>query len=723
MQHPEYEKLVEAVSVYMPKDVHDHIRQAYEFAAKAHSDQKRKSGEDYVTHPLEVATIIAKLHLDLFSVLAAVLHDTVEDTAVTVEDIHNTFGQQVAELVDGLTKISKVEFRSSQEKMAENFRKMILAMAKDIRVIVIKLADRLHNMRTIQSMPKPKAMLIAQETLDIYAPLANRLGIFGIKSELEDISLRVLKEDVYTNIRNKIAAKKEARDTYIEEVKAIISHELKKYNFVGADVTGRPKNFYSIYKKMMHREAEFEDIHDLFAFRIVVDSIKDCYEALGIVHAMWKPMPGRFKDYVAMPKANMYQSLHTTVIRPNGEPIEIQIRTRDMHRVCEYGIAAHWTYKEGSKMDGQDIEKFSWLRRIVQWQSELKDPDEFLEAVKVDLFDEEIFVFSPKGDVFSLPHGATALDFAFAVHTTVGLHTIGAKVNSVMVPIKKQLKSGDIVKILTSENQNPKQDWLSFVTTSKARSKIRSALRSSQREEGKQLGRDLLEKELAKRGVDFEYLRKHGLEDQLIKAARESRIDDVLIAIGYGKADVVELVEKLMPSKIEDTSPQSVPLVVSKAQGAKSEKGISVSGIDNVMLHFAKCCMPLPGESITGFITRGKGVTIHRSDCVRANDLDNKRKVDVSWGKETGTFSTFLRITTYDRIGVLADVSQIMQSCGVSISSAEIRTGNAQKAELDFELSVKDREQLEILVRKIESLTSVLSVQRRSSLKKKDGLL
>lgn len=711
-----YSQLVTHIKSYMPDQDTEILRKAFEFGAHHHRNQTRRSGEAYITHPLEVADILTSLHMDSHSIIAAILHDTVEDTDATLEDIEKLFGQQVAELVDGLTKISRIEFRSSQEKLAENFRKMIVAMAKDLRVILIKLADRLHNMRTIGCMPEEKRTRIAQETMDIYAPLANRLGIYGIKSELEDLCLRVLKADIYNEIRGKIAKKKAERQAYITDVVRIIETELKKYGFKDAEVKGRPKHFYSIYKKMIDRQLDFEDINDLFAFRITVNSLKDCYEALGVVHAMWKPMPGRFKDYIAMPKANNYQSLHTTVIRPNGEPCEIQIRTKKMHEICEYGVASHWSYKEKSQrgVAQDDLQKFSWLRQIVQWQSELEDPNEFLEAVKVDLFDEEIFVFTPKGDVISLPHNATALDFAFAVHTDIGLKTIGTKVNGRMVPIKKIIKSGDIIEILTSPNQKPRKDWLNFVTTSKARNKIRSSLRSDQRNRSKEIGLDLIAKELDKIGLTVEDLDKHGHSDNLVKLARESKFEDVLIALGYGKLNADELIAKVFPDKIIKHDSIAAPAAPQKLKKRPST-GVLVSGLDNVLVNFAKCCNPLPGEEIVGFVSRGRGVTIHRSSCPRACDADPAREVEVTWASDESrhtAHSVNIRILTHDRTGVLADVTKAISACGANVLKADIRVNKDLVGVLDFELGMSGMKQLQAIITKIESISGVINCTR-----------
>lgn len=712
---------------YIKPDAMEQIDKAYEFATWCHRDQTRKSGEPYITHPLSVAIILTSLKLDPSSVMAAILHDTVEDTDASLEDIEKKFGKDVCDLVDGLTKISKIKFRSSQERLAENFRKMVMAMSNDLRVILIKLADRLHNMRTLDNLPQQKRQRIAEETIEIYAPLANRLGLYGLKSELEDLCMRELKNDIYKVISKKVAAKKAEREAYITEVRNIVESELKKYGFQNLNVYGRPKHFYSIYKKMVERGLEFEDISDLFAFRIVVDSVKDCYEALGIIHAMWKPMPGRFKDYIAMPKANMYQSLHTTVIRPNGEPAEFQIRTQEMNQTCELGVAAHWRYKERSAAQDQaqsDVQKFSWLRQIMEWQKELKDPGEFLEAVKVDLFEEEIFVFTPKGDVIQLPIGATALDFAFSVHTKIGVTTVGTKVNGKIVPIKKVLKSGDIVEIMTSASQKPGKDWLNFVTTSKARNKIRSFLRSEQRDRSRIVGKELLLQELQAFGMDFDKMVKNGEIEALIKAGKEAHIDDILISIGYGKLNPKELIPRAFPNKVP-----KVPLTEEAKHADKSKQapevrkisssGILVNGIENVLINFARCCHPLPGEDVCGFITRGRGVTVHRNSCPRAMDLDPQRKIEVHWAQDAettkGFHAAFLRVTTQDRHGVLAEVTSAISACGAGIQRAQIRVNQDMMGVLEFELTLQSLTQLQAILRKVESIPFVQKVERMST--------
>jgi guanosine-3',5'-bis(diphosphate) 3'-pyrophosphohydrolase len=726
-----FSNLVSIAKVNNPNFDVVELEKAYRFAAKSHGEQMRQSGDAYITHPVEVATIVAGLRVDQSSVVAALLHDVVEDTPVTLIEIEKEFGKVVSELVDGLTKIAKIEFRSNQERLAENFRKMVMAMAKDLRVIVIKLCDRLHNMRTIKALPIAKRVRIAQETMDIYAPLANRLGIYGIKSELEDLCLRQLKPEIYDDLKQKISIKKAERLKSIEEVRTVLVQELKNYGFVNVEVTGRPKHFFSIFKKMNDRGLQFEDIHDLFAFRIIVDSVKDCYEALGVVHAMWKPMPGRFKDYIAMPKANMYQSLHTTVVRSNGEPCEIQIRTLSMHEVCEYGVAAHWRYKENNTQNttlsanNPDIEKMAWLRQIVEWQKELKDPDEFLEAVRVDLYDEEIFVFTPKGDVFQLPVKATALDFAFAVHSAVGQSTVGAKVNGRMVPIKKELKSGDIVEILTSAKQQPTKDWLNFVATSKAKNRIRAHLRIEQRDRGKSLGLDILNQELHSRDLEYDSFEKQGYIQQLIKASKEANLDDMLVSIGYGKVSLKDILDRLLPAKVRKSSDElSLEKInqssssVSTSKKTSKGQGILVSGLDNFLVSLAKCCSPLPGENIVGFVTRGKGVTIHRGSCSRACDIDPVRKIDVSWanlGEESfDDFTSYISVTAQDRKGILAEVTHVFTTFGSNIKSAQVKSGKDRLGYLDFEITIKSVSQLNAIIGKIEALTSVVKVERKA---------
>ncbi|MBI2603093.1 MAG: bifunctional (p)ppGpp synthetase/guanosine-3',5'-bis(diphosphate) 3'-pyrophosphohydrolase [Deltaproteobacteria bacterium] len=712
-----FQKFLSKVKSYIKnEEALANIEKAYNYAHTKHGDQKRASGAPYIIHPIAVAEVLSELHVDVASLIAALLHDVVEDTGTGIEEIKAEFGETIADLVDGLTKLAKIEFRSSQERMAENFRKMILAMARDLRVIIIKLADRLHNMRTLESLPSLKRRRIAQETLDIYAPLAGRLGIYHMRSELEDLCLKETKNEVYKEIARNIAAKKKERETYIKEVKEILENELRKYGFKNAKVYGRPKHFFSIYKKMLDRQLAFKDIHDLFAFRILVDNVRDCYEVVGIVHAMWKPMPGRFKDYIAMPKPNFYQSLHTTVIRPNGSPAEIQIRTHDMHKVCEYGIAAHWAYKEKATPGNgsTDLEKFAWLRQIMELQHDVKDPNEFLAAIKVDLFDEEIFVFTPQGDVHPLPLRATPLDFAFAVHTDVGLSSVGAKVNGRITPLRGKLQSGDIVEILTSPNQHPSKDWLNFVVTTKARNKIRSFLRAEERTKSKEIGKEILEDELEKKHLNLNKLISNRQVEQLYKAAKEGTLDDLFVVIGYGKINVPELIEKVFP---EHTLPQTKEIKAPSHVPKSTGSGVLVSGLDNILVTFGRCCNPLPGEDIFGFITRGRGVSVHRTDCPRALDLDPVRRVKVSWTDTTRRVAlhrVHLRIITLDRQGVLAEITMAISKCGANIQKAQVKVSNDGKGILLFEITVKDLEHLTSVMKAIASVPDTILVDRQS---------
>jgi GTP pyrophosphokinase len=695
------------------------IQKAYQFAADKHSNQKRSSGEPYICHPIAVAEVLADLKVDVTTLVSALLHDVVEDTGTSLDEIRKEFGAETADIVDGLTKLAKIQFNSKQERMAENFRKMIIAMAKDLRVIIIKLADRLHNMRTLRSLPGEKRRRIAQETLDIYSPLAGRLGIYNIKSELEDLCLKETKYEIYKEIRRNISSKKKEREVYIKEVVEILENELKKYGFKNVKVSGRPKHFYSIYKKMVDRQLAFQDIHDLFAFRILVDSIKDCYEAVGIVHAMWKPMPGRFKDYIAMPKPNYYQSLHTTVIRPNGTPAEIQIRTHDMHRICEFGIAAHWSYKEQTSQKGErtDLEKFAWLRQMMELQKEVEDPSEFLAAIKVDLFEEEIFVFTPQGDVIQLPVGATPLDFAFSVHTDVGVSAVGAKVNGRITPLRGKLHSGDIVEIFTSPNQRPSKDWLNFVISSKARSKIRSFFRYEERSKSKKIGKDILADELQRKDLDITKLGNK--LDLLLKASRESSLDELYAAIGYGRINVPELLEKVFPEQIKEKTETFTGKIHPESSPSKNiGSGVLVSGLDNILVTFGKCCNPLPGEEIFGFITRGRGVSVHRIDCSRGLDLDPARRVFVSWrtqDEETASHKVYLRILTSERQGVLADVTVAISSCAANIQKAQVKVSSDNKGIFYFEISIRDLAHLRQVIKKIETIPDVILVERQNS--------
>ncbi len=713
------------VSSYYPDAKLDLLKKAYAFADEAHRGQLRSSGEPYMIHPIAVAQTLADLHLDILSVATGLLHDTVEDTHATLPQIEKEFGKDIAELVDGVTKLSQITFKTSEEKQAENFRKMILAMAKDIRVILVKLADRLNNMRTLEHLAPLKQKIIAQETLDIYAPIANRLGISWIKLELEDLCLRYLHPDVYYKLAQKVAKTKRDREKYIEEVTTIIEEKLKDYDIKG-QVTGRAKHFYSIFKKMERRKVDYEEVFDVIAFRIVVDNITECYKSLGVIHATYKPVPGRFKDYIAMPKANAYQSLHTTVIGPHGERVEIQIRTQDMHQVAEAGIAAYWKYKEG-KFDSRSRENVEWVNRLLEWHKDLSDPNEFLETVKIDLFAEDVFVFTPKGGVKQLSYGASPLDFAYAVHTDIGNKCVGAKVNGKIVPLKHRLKSGDTVDIITSNSQTPSKDWLKIVKSSRAKAKIRSYIKEQERDRALELGKEILEKALRPYSHTLSKLEKSG---ELLKAGTEMgtrTAEELYIAIGYGRVTTQDLIPKLIPKEALEkrieaakAGDQSFLKRVFNAAKKRSEarNAIKVANLDDVLIRFGRCCNPLPGDSIMGFITRGRGVTVHTSTCTKALDNDQERRVDVQWnilGKGNIKRHVRIRVVTLDEPGLLAIMSQTITSCGINIASANIRTTKDKKAIALFDVEVGDLVQLQKVTSALESKQGVISVERLRS--------
>ncbi len=717
------------VSSYHPAPDLDIIKKAYVYSAKVHQGQVRKSGEPYLVHPLEVAGLLAQLRLDEASIVAGLLHDTVEDTLATVEEIQELFGPEVALIVDGVTKLSKFsapQQLSQEEKQAENFRKMLVAMAQDIRVILVKLADRTHNMRTLEHMSEEKQARIAQETLDIYAPLANRLGISWVKTELEDLSFRYTRPKDFFELEARIVRKKKDREKYIDDVCSLISGKLKEAG-IAAEVSGRFKHMYSIHKKMRSQGIDFEQVPDVIAFRVITSEIGQCYAALGLMHQAWKPVPGRFKDFIAIPKANMYQSLHTTVIGPLSERIEIQIRTAEMHRVAEEGIAAHWAYKEGkAALASKDDEKFAWLRQLLEWQQDLKDPKEFLDTVKVDLFTDEVFVFTPRGDVKSLPRDATPVDFAYAVHSAVGEKCVGAKVNGKIVPLRYKLKNGDQIEILTSPQAHPSKDWLTFVKTSRAQQKIRAFIKEQQREKSMQLGRELVDREFKRFGLNLNKVIKSGELKPHLEGYGLRTEEDVLVAVGYGKIQPAQLVELLLPAEkvaeVREAPPPSpsspsglfstVTDLAKRVVGRKTG-GVTIGGIDDVLVRFARCCNPVPGDAIVGFITRGRGVAVHQAGCEKAKATDPERKVEVAWDVK-GDFkrAVTLRVMTVDRPGLLADMSQIFSKKGVNISQANCRVTGDDRAVNTFECVISDLKQLNDLIRSIEKLTGVHSVER-----------
>jgi len=690
------------------------IEKAYVFSAKAHQGQIRLSGEPYLSHPLEVAYILAQLKMDVVCIAAGLLHDTLEDSETTLDAIRALFGEETVTIVDGVTKISKMQFVSKEERQAENVRKMILAMSTDIRVILVKLADRLHNMRTLGFQPEAKQLRIATETLDIYAPLAGRMGINWIKSSLEDLCLFYLEPEIYAKIKEETAQRREEMEKFMNEVKGILSAKLEESN-IQAVIKARQKHFYSIYRKMVDQDLNVNQVYDIIAFRVIVNSIKECYEILGHIHSLWKPVPGRFKDYISVPKANMYQSLHTTVIGPLGQRMEIQIRTWEMNRVAESGIAAHWKYKEGSTATKADHKQFSWLQQLLDWQKNLKDPQEFLESVKMDLFPDDVYVFTPRGEVKSFPKGATIIDFAYSIHSQIGEKCVGAKVNGKMVPLRYQLRNGNIIEITTSAKQHPNKDWLKFVKTSRAKTKIRQWIRTEEREESINFGRTILEKALQQEGLGQMNLFK---SEQIAAVAKElsfHSVEDMIAQIGFGKISPKQVVGRIKPSldMKAERSQGLVSKMVSRFIKPRPDHGIKVNGVSDMLIHFAKCCSPLPGERVVGFITRGRGITVHRKNCVHVQKAEPDRLVPVSWdiaAKEA--YSATLRVTSMERKGILADISAIISQKDANIIHAEVKTTVDNKGIAFFTLEVESYKQLQDIVSAIKKVKNVLVVER-----------
>ena len=711
-----FNDILERLISYQPNADIELLKKAYVFSAKVHLGQVRLSGEPYLNHPLEVAGILTQLRLDAASVATGLLHDTVEDTLTTLEEILENFGEEIAQLVDGLTKISLISLRSSEERQAENFRKMILAMVKDIRVILIKLADRLHNMRTLKYHSPDRQLDISQETLDIYAPLADRLGIDWIKSELEDLAFQYLHPEIYDEIRRKIAKKEKERIRYIDEVKRTLMKKLYE-NRIEGEVSGRLKQIYSIYLKMKDQNLDFDQVYDITAFRVIVSSIKECYDVLGIIHSIWKPIPGKFKDYIGLPKENMYQSLHTTVIGPYGERIEIQIRTHEMHKIAEEGIAAHWKYKRGKVLEEADDKRFTWLRQLLEWQRDLKDNREFIESVKVDLFPNEVYIFTPKGEVKQFPIGSTPIDFAYSIHSDIGNHCVGAKVNNKIVPLKYELRSGDTIEILTSPNQKPSKDWLKLVKTSRAKAKIRQWFTAEEREKSITLGKEILDKELRKYNLQQAKLMKSG---ELAKVASDfsyQGVDDLIAAVGYGKVTANQIIGKILPQEKLEQQKEELQegrlkhLIQKITRGPKD--AILIKGIDNVMVRYAGCCNPVPGDKVVGFITRGRGVTIHTADCQNAMDDDPHRKVEVEWDS-TKEYSYPVRIRIYseDKKGLLGEISSSISSNGANIKNARVDTTEDKKAISTFEVEIRDLNHLTKVMRALGKIKGVRQVER-----------
>jgi GTP pyrophosphokinase len=704
--------VIDKISDYNPDSDLEILDRAYVYSARVHDGQVRLSGEPYLSHPLEVAGILTDMKLDIVSVAAGLLHDVIEDTHATPEEIKNLFGQEVFHIVSGVTKLSKLPFHSSQERQAESIRKMILAMADDIRVILIKLADRLHNMRTLQFQTDNKKMQIAQETHDIYAPIAGRLGIYWIKKELEDTSFMYRQPEAYYQIRNLISKDRKEREKYIETVKNIIIKKMDEVN-LNCDVLGRYKYFYSIYKKMSTQNLPFEEVYDIVAFRIILDSIPKCYEALGLIHSLWKPIDIKFKDYIARPKPNRYQSLHTTVIGPYGERIEIQIRTREMDQVAQSGIAAHWSYKEGKRIDENVRESFTWIQNLVENQENFRDPNEFLENVRIDLFQDEVYVFTPKGEIKSFPKGATPVDFAYQIHSEVGNQCVGAKVNGQMVPLKYELKTGDSVEIVTSKNHHPSKDWLNFVKTVKARSRIRQWIKAQEKERSITLGREMCEKAFRKYRLNFNALTKSDAMEDVVTDFGFKNTEDLIASVGYGKITPLQIVRKFEDKPETEEHESIFNKIISRVRKKKSKVGIIVKGVEDILVKFGKCCHPVPGDPITGYITQGYGVTIHRTNCINALKMNPDRQIDVEWNMDdTEMYPVNIRIRSYDRVGLLADVAATISKHGANIVKANTETRESKIVESFFTIMIEDTDHLNRVLSVIKKVKLVQDARR-----------
>ena len=716
------EQLIEKILSYNPEADVDKVREAYDYAEKHHEGQKRNSGEDYIVHPFNVALILAEMNMDVSTIIAGLLHDTIEDTDVTYDDVKERFGEEVAILVEGVTKLKMLSYQTKQEKQAENIRKMVLAMAKDIRVVIVKFADRLHNMRTLEYMTPEKKHDKALETIEIYAPLADRLGMSRVKSELEDLSLRYLDPENYYNLVDMVNRRRSEREALIQSLIDDISKQLKRMG-IAADINGRPKNFYSIYKKMMKKGKTFEEIYDLQAIRILVDDVKDCYGALGVVHTMYKPIPGRFKDYISMPKQNKYQSLHTTVIDDNGETFEVQIRTWEMHKTAEYGIAAHWKYKEGAKKSTSFDENLTWLRQLLEWQKDLKDPNEFMETLKVDFFADEVFVFTPNGDVINLPDNSTPIDFAYRVHTAVGNTCVGAKINGRIVSLSHKLKNGEIVEVITNKNSEPSLDWLSIVASPQARTKIKQYFKVKDRDKNIEKGRAMIEQEAKRLGYrPSEFVRDDWMED-VRQRLKFDNLNDLYSQVGYGSMSVRQVTAKLEEyaneekrkamaenMTVEDIAVQEEP------KNHRNAGGIVVKGIDNVKVRIAKCCTPVPGDEIVGFITMGRGVSIHRSDCINLkNNMNEDRLIPVRWEiDEKEMYSAEIEVRAASKNNVLADIANRIHDARLDIQNLSAREDKDHNLIIRTVVRIHHIDELERLLKKLERVENVYEAYRVS---------
>ncbi|MFO7931532.1 MAG: bifunctional (p)ppGpp synthetase/guanosine-3',5'-bis(diphosphate) 3'-pyrophosphohydrolase [Desulfosalsimonas sp.] len=708
--------ILEKVTEYYPEADVDIVDRAYIYSARVHAGQMRLSGEPYLSHPLEVADILADMKLDPVSIAAGLLHDVVEDTHSSIEEIYNIFGEDVAHIVSGVTKISVLPFSTDQQRHAENIRKMILAMADDLRVILIKLADRLHNIRTLHYHKNPKKQQsIAQETLDIYAPIASRLGIYWLKNELEEKAFYYANPEEYQRIQNLLEKNREERERYVSTVKTLIEEKMSESG-IAATVTGRYKQYYSIYQKMISQNLEFEEVYDIIAFRIKVENVAQCYAALGQIHSKWKPIPKKIKDYIAVPKPNMYQALHTTVIGPYGERMEIQIRTREMDYVAKFGIAAHWSYKEGKTQGITTENTFAWIHNLVENQKNFGNPEEFLENVRIDLFPDEVFVFTPQGEVKSLPKGATPVDFAYQVHTEVGNECTGAKVNGRLVPLQYELKTGDIVEILTSRGHHPSKDWLNFVKTVKAKSRIRQWIRKQEKERSLSLGRELCDKAFRKHKLNFSSMVHTPEMEKAAEAFNFKSVEDLIANVGMGKITPLQIIRKLDPQAEDKKETGLMDRLMrprDRKRREKAEDGVSVQGMDDILIKFAKCCQPVPGDPITGYITHGQGVTVHRSGCVNALKLSPDRQIDVEWKTEKGSqFPVSLKITGYDRIGLLAEISTEISKAGANIHDVRLENRGNKYIYGDFTILVNDLQHLDNVMGKLKKISTVQEVKR-----------
>jgi GTP pyrophosphokinase len=715
------EQLVERVRAYQPGADFDLLVRAYNYAGQAHEGQLRKSGAPYFAHPASVAEVITELRLDAASVCAGLLHDVVEDTPQTLSDVEKQFGAEVAFLVDGVTKLSKINFTSRQDREAENFRKMLVAMARDIRVLLVKLCDRVDNMRTLDFMTPEAQDRIARETMEIYAPLANRLGIQRFKSELEDLSFKYLEPEAYRRLDQLVTRSAKERDRYIEEMSEVLRRQISEHGFAG-EVTGRPKHLYSVHRKMAQQKVEFEQIHDLMAFRVIVETVADCYGVMGAIHARYTPVPGRIKDYVALPKPNMYQSLHTTVIGPDRERIEVQIRTREMHRVAEQGIAAHWRYKErlSGGVDPKLVQRFAWLRELMEFQKDIKDPAEFIDSIKVDLFQDEVYVFTPKGDVRVFPRGATPIDFAYAIHTEIGNRCSGARANGVIAPLRYKLRNGDVIEVTTSAQQRPRKEWLELAATSRARNKIRAFLRQEERDQSLKLGRELLEKELHSHGISMQrFLKSHDDLRRTLDSFKVLSVDELFVSVGYGKIAPGSVTALLTP-KSSQGEPEPAPNLregriehlVRRVTG-RDTSTIKLSDIDDILVRYAKCCNPLPGDEIVGFITRGRGVTVHRRSCPKSFESDPERRVAIAWDSRAKINRPVqLKVVTVNRPGLLAKMGETFSAQNININGVNSKAVEEGRSVNIFTFVCTDLGQLKLVVRALQKIQGIFSVER-----------